>query len=148
MPSPCICCEVHVFEKYPNTLLLNTIIKYNMNKHLEPLFKKSNFSPPGRDKFFELLLYTPKNLSIFLKSCGERNTDFVSFVTILPIDQIVYDWEIPCNINITYAQQEFELNLSKVQVKLNPVPCFPPRRIKYLFYTHNSTFSMILFVSV
>ena len=27
-------------EKYRNTLLLNTIIKYNMNKHSEPLFQK------------------------------------------------------------------------------------------------------------
>ena len=30
-------CQVHVFEKYPNTLL-NTMIKYNMNKHSGPLF--------------------------------------------------------------------------------------------------------------
>ena len=78
------CCQVHVFEKCPNTLLLNTIIKYNINKHSEPLFQKSNFSPPGDDKFFELL-YTPKNISIVLRSRGEGNTDFVSFVTILPI---------------------------------------------------------------
>ena len=56
-----------------------------MNKHLEPLFQKSNFSPPGSDKYFELLHYTPKNISIVLRSRGERNTDFASFVTILPI---------------------------------------------------------------
>ena len=42
---PCICCQVHVFEKYPETLL-NTMIKYNMNKHSGPLFQKSNVSPP------------------------------------------------------------------------------------------------------
>ena len=29
--------------------------KYNMNKRSEPLFQKSNFSPPRNDKFFELL---------------------------------------------------------------------------------------------
>ena len=87
LKCPCICCEVHVFEKYPNTLLLNTIIKYNMNKHSEPLFQKSNFSPPGSDKFFELLHYTAKNISIVLRIRGERNihADVVSFVTILPI---------------------------------------------------------------
>ena len=61
------------------------MIKYSMNKHSEPLSKKSNFPPPGSDKFFELLHYTPKNISIVLTSRGERNTDFVSFVTILPI---------------------------------------------------------------
>ena len=66
-----------------------------MNKHSEPLFEKSNFSHPGMinfylftprdDKFFEYLHYTPKNISIWLRSRGERNTDFVRFVPILPI---------------------------------------------------------------
>ena len=56
-----------------------------MKKHSELLFKKSYFSPPGSYKFFELLHYTPKNISIVLRGRGERNTDFVSFVTILPI---------------------------------------------------------------
>ena len=56
-----------------------------MNKYSEPLFEKCNFSPPGSDQFFELLDYTPQNISIVLRSRGERNTDFVSFVTILPI---------------------------------------------------------------
>ena len=59
-------------KKKPNTLLLNTIIKYNMNKRSELLFQKSNFSPPRDDKFFELLHYTPKNISIVLGSHGER----------------------------------------------------------------------------
>ena len=85
LKCPCISCEVQVFEKYPNISLLNTIIEYNMNKHSEPLFQKSNFSPPGSDKIFEILHYNPKNISIVLRSRGERNTDFVSFVTILPI---------------------------------------------------------------
>ena len=49
-----------------------------MNKHSEPLFQNSNFSPPGCDKFSELLHYTPKNSSIVLRSREERNTDFVS----------------------------------------------------------------------
>ena len=56
-----------------------------MNKHSEPLFQKSNFSLPGSDKFFELFITPPKNISIVFGSRGERNTDFVSFVTILPI---------------------------------------------------------------
>ena len=73
------------FEKYPNTLLLNAIIKYNVNKHSEPLFQKIYFSPPGSDEFFEFFHYTPKNISIVLRSRGERNTNFVSFVTILPV---------------------------------------------------------------
>ena len=56
-----------------------------MNKHSEPLFQKSNFSAPGSGKFFELLHYSPKNISIVLRSRGVGNTDFASFVTILPI---------------------------------------------------------------
>ena len=55
-----------------------------MNKHPEPLFQKRNF-PPRDDKFCEYLHYTPKNISIWLRSRGERNTDFVRFVQILPI---------------------------------------------------------------
>ena len=55
-----------------------------MNKHPEPLFQKRN-SPPRDDKFCEYLHYTPKNISIWLRSRGERNTDFVRFVQILPI---------------------------------------------------------------
>ena len=58
-----------------------------MNKHSEPLFQKSYFSPPGSDEFFELLHYSPQNISIVLRSRGERNTDFVSFVTILLSDR-------------------------------------------------------------
>ena len=61
-----------------------------MNKHPEPLFQKRNFPPPPPppppgDKFCEYLHYTPKNISIGLRSRGERNTDFVRFVQILPI---------------------------------------------------------------
>ena len=86
LKCPCICCQVHVFEKYPNTLLINTIIKYNMNKHSELLFQKSNFSPPPRViNFSNLFITPPKNISTVLRSRGERNTDFVSFVMILPI---------------------------------------------------------------
>ena len=56
-----------------------------MNKHSEPLFQKSNFLLPGSVKFFELLHYTAKNILIVLRSREERNTDFVSFVAIVPI---------------------------------------------------------------
>ena len=56
-----------------------------MNKHPEPLFQKRNSPPPRDGKFCEYLHYTPKNISIWLRSRGERNTDFVRFVQILPI---------------------------------------------------------------
>ena len=72
-------------KKKPNTLLLNTIIKYNMNKRSEPLFQKSNFSLPGSDKFFNFFITPPKTFQLFLGVAGKENTDFVSFVTILPI---------------------------------------------------------------
>ena len=58
-------------KKTPNTLLLNTIIKFNMNKRLDRYFKKKMFIPRD-DKFFELLHYTPKKISIVLRSRGER----------------------------------------------------------------------------
>ena len=43
----------------PNSVLLHTMIKYSLNKHLQPLFQKVMFHPRD-DKFFELLHYTPK----------------------------------------------------------------------------------------
>ena len=72
-------------KKKPNTLLLNTIIKYNMNKPSEPLFQKSNFSPPGSDKFLNFFITPKKTFQLLLGVAGKENTDFVSFVTILPI---------------------------------------------------------------
>ena len=84
---PCICCncQVHVFEtEYPNTLL-NTMIKYKMNKHSGPLLQKSNFSSPGRINFSNFFIIPPKTFQLSLGVAGKRNTDFVSFVTILPI---------------------------------------------------------------
>ena len=53
-------------KKKPNALLLNTIIKYNMNKRSEQLFKKSTFSPPLSDKFFNFFILT---LSALSRSC-------------------------------------------------------------------------------
>ena len=72
-------------KKNPNTLLLNTIIKYNMNKRSEPLFQKSNFSPPGSDEFLNFFITPPKTFQLPLGVAGKENTDFVSLVTILPI---------------------------------------------------------------
>ena len=72
LKCPCICCQVHVFEKYPNSFLLNTIIKYNMNKHLDPLFQKGNFAPPGSNTFFELLHYTPKTFQLSFGVAGKE----------------------------------------------------------------------------
>ena len=81
-------------KKRPNTLLLNTTIKYNMNKRSESLFQKSTFSHPGSDKFFNFFITPPppppppQNISIILRTLGDarkENSDFVSFVTILPI---------------------------------------------------------------
>ena len=68
-----------------NTLLLNTMIEYNMNKHSELLFQKSNFSPPGMINFSNIFITPPKRFQFVLRSRGERNTDFVRFITILPI---------------------------------------------------------------
>ena len=65
------------------------MIKYNMNKHSGPLCQKSNFSPPRDDKFFELPktphITPPKTFQFILGVAGKRDTDFVPFVTILPI---------------------------------------------------------------
>ena len=62
------------------------MIKYNMNKHSGPLFQKSNFShPPPDDKFSNFFITPPKTFQLSLGVAGKRNTDFVSFVTILPI---------------------------------------------------------------
>ena len=71
-------------KRKPNTLL-NTIIKYNTNKRSEPLFQISNFSPPGSDKFLNFFIAPPKTFQLSLGVAGKENTDFVSFVTILPI---------------------------------------------------------------
>ena len=81
---PFICCQVHVFEQYPNTLLLNTMMSKTWTNIPNRYFKNGT-SPPPDDKFCEYLHYTPKNISIWLRSRGERNTDFVRFVQILPI---------------------------------------------------------------
>ena len=56
-----------------------------MNNHSEPLFQKSNFSPPGMKNFSNIFITPPKTFQFVLRSRGERNTDFVRFVTILPI---------------------------------------------------------------
>ena len=73
-------------KKKPNTLLLNTIIRYNTNKRSEPLFQKSNFPPPpGSDKFLNFFITPPKTFQLSLGVAGKENVDFVSFVTILPI---------------------------------------------------------------
>ena len=59
-----------------------------MNKHSEPLFQKSNFSPPpppGRIKFSNIFITSPKTFQFVIRSRAERNTDFVRFVTILPM---------------------------------------------------------------
>ena len=49
------------------------------------VISKTDLFTPREDKFCEYLHYTPKNISIWLRSRGERNTDFVRFVQILPI---------------------------------------------------------------
>ena len=61
------------------------MIKYNMNKHSGPLFQKSNSSPPGMINFWNFFITPPKTFQLSLGVAGKRNTDFVSFVTILPI---------------------------------------------------------------
>ena len=72
-------------KKKPNTLLLITMIKYKVNKRSEPLFQKSNFSPPGMINFLNFFITPPKTFQLSSGVAGKENTDFVSFVTILPI---------------------------------------------------------------
>ena len=61
------------------------MIEQNMNKHSEPLFQKSNFSPPEMINFSYTFITPPKTFQFVLRGRGDRNTDFVRFVTILPI---------------------------------------------------------------
>ena len=55
-----------------------------INKHSEPLFQKSNFSLPGVINFSNFFITPPKDTSNVFRSRRQRNSDFVSFVTILP----------------------------------------------------------------
>ena len=43
-----------------------------MNKYSEPLFQKSNFSPPRDDKFFEYLITSPKTFNLSLGVAGKE----------------------------------------------------------------------------
>ena len=65
--------------------MLNTMIKYNMNKHSGPLFQKVIFHPPGMRNFSNFFITPPKTFQLSLGVAGKTNTDFVRFVTILPI---------------------------------------------------------------
>ena len=56
-----------------------------MNKHSEPLFQKSNFSPLGMINFSNIFITSPETFQFVIRSRGERTTDFFRFVTILPI---------------------------------------------------------------
>ena len=40
---------------------------------------------PGSDKFLNFFITPPKTFQLSLRVAGKENTDFVSFVTILPI---------------------------------------------------------------
>ena len=54
-----------------------------MNKRSEPLFQKSNVSPPLRMiNFSNFFITPPKTFQLSLGVAGKENTDFV---TILPI---------------------------------------------------------------
>ena len=56
-----------------------------MNKRSELLFQKSNFSHLGMINFSNFFITPPKTFQLSLEVAGKENTDFVSFVTILPI---------------------------------------------------------------
>ena len=54
-------------RKKPNTLLLNTIIKCDMNKRSQPISKKYFFThppPPGSDKFLNFFITPPKTFQL------------------------------------------------------------------------------------
>ena len=50
------------------------MIKYNMNKHSEPLtlFQKSNFSPPGMINLSNLFITPPKTFQLSLGVAGKE----------------------------------------------------------------------------
>ena len=59
-----------------------------MNKRSEPLLQKSNSPPPpppGMINFSNFFITPPKTFQLPLGVAGKENTDFVSFVTIVPI---------------------------------------------------------------
>ena len=56
-----------------------------MNKLSEPLFQRNNFSLPGMINFSNFFITLSKTSQLSLGVAGKENTDFVSFVTILPI---------------------------------------------------------------
>ena len=60
------------------------MIKYNMNKLRDRYFQKI-IPPLGMINFSNFFITPPKTFQLSLGVAGKRNTDFVSFVTILPI---------------------------------------------------------------
>ena len=59
-------------RKKPNTLLLNTIIKYDMNKRSQPISKKYFFHPPGVINFWTSSLHPQKHFICHEESRGKR----------------------------------------------------------------------------
>ena len=51
-------------RKKPNTLLLNTIIKCDMNKRSQPISKKYFFHHPRSDKFLNFFITPPKTFQL------------------------------------------------------------------------------------
>ena len=52
-------------RKKPNTLLLNTIIKCDMNKRSQPISKQYFFhTPPGSDKILNFFITPPKTFQL------------------------------------------------------------------------------------
>ena len=48
------------------------MIEQNMNKHSEPLFQKSNFSPPGMINFSNIFITPPKTFQFDLGVEGKE----------------------------------------------------------------------------
>ena len=60
-------------RKKPNTLLLNMIIKCDMNKRSQPISKKYFFHPPPRsDKFLSFFITPQKHFNCHEESRGKR----------------------------------------------------------------------------
>ena len=48
------------------------MIKYNVNKHSDPLFQKSNVSPPGMINFSNIFITPPKTFQLSLGVAGKE----------------------------------------------------------------------------
>ena len=99
-----------------------------MNKRSEPLFQKSTFSPPGSDTFLNFFITPPKTFQLSLGVAG--NTDFVSFVTILPIFAAKRpDYKLSAQLRTSLISYEPESDVTKLNNIVENVELYGSRSI-------------------